>query len=647
MSEPGMRSERATRVARHRLWAAVGVVALSVACAAASAATVDPNVFIPMRDAVRLATDLYMPEARAGQRLPVILVRTPYGKQGWSSTGTPHFDSFVRFFNEKGYVVAVQDKRGRFASEGVYLLSGGDADDGYDTVDWLSRQRWSNGAVGTYGCSYVGDVQLFMAQTKHPALKAMIPQAAGSSIGSLGGYYRYFGARTGGINAWGPLMGWFAERGQKTAPRLSPDLPHDEYNANAAMWEIKRVPTIDLPKAWMHLPMKEALTSQGMAATDFEDTISKPATDPYWDQLPYMTEKYTSDVPTLFINSWYDFGADMTMLTFNHFRTKSVSATARGNQYAIMSPHTHCTFEREASEHTYVGERYVGDTRFDYRGAYLTWFDAWLKNDPQARKRIKEWPHIRYFEMGRNRWQGAADWPVKGMKERSLYLTSDGAANGLYGNGRLEASPSAAAAPSDTFVYDPANPVPSRGGSFCAACMGTTEGGVPGGADQRPVEVRSDVLVYTSEVLREELNVTGEPYVELFVSSDAVDTDFMLKLVDVQPDGKAFNVVDGLMRARYREGQEREVWMRQGEVYPIRIPLGATSNVFLPGHRVRLEVTSSNFPQYERNLNVGGVNVEQKTWAVARNTVHHGGRVRSRLVLPVVKSVDSRISGAR
>lgn len=596
---------------------------------------VDRNVFMPMRDGVRLAADLYKPAASDAAKLPVVLIRTPYGKDGWSSSGMPLSHSLVRFLTEHGYVVAVQDKRGRFASEGVYLLSGGDADDGYDTVDWLSRQRWSNGAVGTYGCSYVGDVQIFMAQTKHPALKAMIPQASGSSVGSLGGYYRYFGARIGGVSAWAPLMGWFAERGQKVAPRLSADLPHEEYNANAALWEIKRKTPIDLPKAWNHLPMKEALSSQGMAGTDFEDTISKSATDPYWDSLPYMKEGYTSDVPTLFINSWYDFGGDMTMLEFNHFRRHSVSATARENQFAIMSPHTHCSFEREASERTIVGERDVGDTRFDYRGTYLTWFDAWLKNDPQARERIKQWSKIRYFEMGPNRWRSAGEWPVRGTKERALFLGSAGRANGLYGDGRLSESPGGAA-PTDTFVYDPGNPVPSRGGSFCAACMGTTDGGVPGAADQRPVEIRDDVLVYTSEALREELNVTGEPYVVLYVSSDAIDTDFTVKLIDVQPDGRAFNVLDGLLRARYREGQEKEVWMRRGEAYELRIPLGATSNVFLAGHKVRLEVSSSNFPQFERNLNVGGVNVEQAKWVVARNTVHHTTDLRSRLVLPVL-----------
>ena len=619
---------------------------LAPAMAAAPAAPiVDRNVFIPMRDGVRLATDLHMPEASTGSRLPIVLIRTPYGKDALQPKKTLPLDSIIPFFTSHGYVVAVQDKRGRFASEGVYLLSGGDAEDGYDTIDWLSRRRWSNGAIGTYGCSYVGDVQIFMAQTRHPALKAMIPQAAGSSVGSLGGYYRYFGARMGVVSAWAPLMGWFVERGQKGAPRLSADLPHDEYNANAAMWEITRRTTVDLRAAWNHLPMIDALRSQGMASTDFEDTISKPATDPYWDGLPYMKEGYTSDVPVLLINSWYDFGADMTMLEFNHFREHSVSARARENQFVIMSPHLHCDFEREASERTRIGERDVGDTRFDYRQTYLTWFDAWLKNDPEAQRRLKDWPRIRYYEMGRNRWTSAGEWPVRGTKERELFLASGGRANSLDGDGRLTGKPvpsadadlgrSSAVAASDTFTYDPANPVPSRGGSFCAACIGLPDS-PPGAVDQRPVEVRHDVLVYTSDVLKEELNVTGEPRVVLHVSSDAIDTDFTVKLVDVHPDGRAFNVLEGILRARYRQGQDRELWMRPGETCELTIPLGATSNVFLPGHRVRLEVSSSNFPTYERNLNRGGINVAQPSGVPARNTVHHTGKLRSRLVLPVL-----------
>ncbi|MBL8272153.1 CocE/NonD family hydrolase [Steroidobacter sp.] len=603
--------------------------------AASEPASVDRNVFIPMRDGIRLATDLYMPAAQERVRLPTVLIRTPYNKSFRTPAKVTSLE-LIEYFTERGYVVAVQDKRGRFASEGVYVLSGGDADDGYDTVDWLVRQPWSNGAVGSYGCSYVGDTQIFMAQTKHPGLKAMIPQAAGSSVGSLGGYYRYFGARTGGVSGWAPLMGWFAERGQKTMPRLSADLPHDEYNANAAMWKFTREVTVDLRRAWHHLPMIEALRSQGMATTDFEDTISKPATDPYWASLPYMKEDYTSDVPTLFINSWYDFGADMTMLQFNHFRQHSVSQRSRDNQYVIMSPHTHCTFEREAAEHTLVGQREVGDTRFDYRDAYLTWFDAWLKEDPKAQRRIKEWSRIRYFEVGRNKWRSASEWPVRGVADQSYFLDGDGRANGLLGDGKLARAVPTGAVTSDTFVYDPSNPVPSLGGSFCASCVGLPDS--PAGAvDQRAVEMRGDVLVYTSDVLTKELNVTGEPRVVLHVSSDVVDTDFTVKLIDVQPDGRAFNVLDGILRARYRQGQHQEVWMRAGQTYELTIPLGATSNVFLKGHRIRLEIASSNFPTYERNLNLGGVNVAQTTWAVARNTVHHSPTLRSRLILPVLQ----------
>lgn len=607
----------------------LGAIALGTV---AQAATIDRNVFIPMRDGVRLATDLYLPEGQTGGRVPVILIRTPYSKdiRYYAKLDQPGF--IVRFFNDHGFAVAVQDKRGRHRSEGAYVVSGGDANDGYDTVDWLSRRDWSNGRVGAYGCSYEGDVQIFMAQTRHPALKALIPQASGSAVGSLGGYYRYFGVRVGGVAEWVGNIGWFSMYGEKTFPRFPADLPHEEYNALAKLWEPRRAEApIDLHAAWGHLPMKEALAVQGMPPTDFEDNLSRPASDPYWKSLPYMTEAYVSDVPALFINSWYDFGADMTLFELERFKTHSASAAARANQFAIMSPHTHCSFEREASEDTRVGVREMGDTRFDYRDAYLTWFDAWLKEDPRAQKRIREWPKLRYYAMGRNRWQ-SADWPIAATRPRELFLSSGGRANSSNGNGQLIDAVGKAAA-SDTFIYDPANPVPSRGGSMC--CTGTPDA-VAGGLDQRPVEAREDVLVYTSEPMRQELEVTGVVNLVLHVSSDVVDTDFTAKLVDVYPDGRAFNVLDSVLRARYREGQEKEVWMKPGETYELKIPLGATSNVFMPGHRIRLEVASSNFPRFERNLNLGGVNVEQTKWAVARNTVHYGRSTPSRLILPTV-----------
>ncbi len=601
---------------------------------------VDRNVFIAVRDGTRLATDLYLP-ARKDSRVPVILLRTPYGKDDWHDHYRSDPESILGFFLEHGYALAIQDIRGRFHSEGSYTVAAHDAEDGYDTIDWLSKQDWSNGSVGTYGCSYEGNVQIYLAQTRHPALKAMIPQASGGGVGSLGGHYRDFSTRVGGAVEWVGSVGWFALYGEKHMPRLSADLPHDQYNANAALgtW-VREAPAIDFRKAWYHLPMKEALSAQGLPVTDFEDHVSRPPADPYWKALPHMTEDYVSDVPALFVNSWYDFGTDMTLVEFNHFRRHSASRTARENQFVILSPHTHCAFSRGAAGQTIVGERDVGDTRFDYRQAYLTWFDAWLKADRSARRAVEEWPAVRYYAMGRNRWETADAWPVASATGQAFYLASDGRANSLHGNGRLlHAPPPASGAPLDEFTYDPANPVPSLGGPLC--CTGTPEP-VAGAMDQRSVEAREDVLVYTSDALRHEVDVTGDVKLVLHVSSDVVDTDFTAKLLDVYPDGRAFNIVEGILRARYRDGMEREAWMQPGEVYELVIPLGPTSNVFLPGHRIRLEVSGSNFPRFDRNLNVGGNNAEQVTWAVAHSKVHHTPELPSRLILPVVGGTGDR-----
>jgi putative CocE/NonD family hydrolase len=589
----------------------------------------DPNVFIPMRDGIRLATDLYLPDGAKGEKYPIVLIRTPYG----NVLGHNYNEAAVQVFASHGFVVAVQDKRGKYRSEGVYTVSGGDANDGYDTVEWLSKQKWSNGRVGTYGCSYLGDVQLFMAQTRPPALKAMIPQASGSSVSSAGGLYRQFGAREGGAINWAAGVGWFAEDGAKMYPKLPASLPHADYNRYFTPWnQPPKPPVIDYQRAWYHLPMRDALRDQGMPPSDFEDTITKAPNDPYWNQFPYMTDAYVSDVPALFVNSWYDFGADVTLFEFNWYRTHSATSLGRDNQYFIMSPGVHCSSERGASAEMVVGTRPMGDTRFDYWQTYLTWFDRWLREDATAANKIKEWPRLRYYLMGANAWKTADSWPVHGSEPTKFYLSSAGHANSLFGDGKLSTSPPATA-PIDSFVYDPATPVPSLGGALC--CTGTADA-LPGAMDQRPVEARQDVLVFTSEPLSAGVNVTGQVELELYVSSTAVDTDFTGKLVDVYPDGRAFNVVEGILRARYREGQTREVWMQPGKVYPLRISLGATSNYFGPGHRIRLEVSSSNFPEFDRNLNIGGNNAEGTHWVKATNSVHYSEQYPSHLTLPIV-----------
>jgi hypothetical protein len=589
--------------------------------------SVQPNTFIAMRDGVRLATDLHIPKGPPGTRYPVVLIRTPYGNFPGNYLETP-----IGVFASHGYVVAVQDKRGKFRSEGVYTVSGGDANDGYDSIDWLSKQPWSNGRVGTYGCSYLGDVQIFLAQKKPPALKAMIPQASGSSAGSINGIYRQFGERVGGANDWATAIGWFALNGQKIAPRLPATLDRESYTALYAPFNQKpKPPVIDYQRAWHHLPEVDALRDQGFPDSDFADNIAKPPTDPYWDQLPYMTDAYSSDVPALFVNSWYDFGADVTLFEFNWFQKHSDTEQARSNQYAIMSPGTHCSSERTASENAVVGSRPMGDTRFDYWHTYLTWFDYWLKEDMSARKEIDTWPKVRYFSMGSNAWKASSSWPLEGTRFANYYLHSGGKANSIFGDGTLATQKSGESS-ADSYVYDPGNPVPSLGGAMC--CTGTVDA-QPGAQDQRPIEGRNDVLVYTGEPLTSPLNVTGPVQVIVFASSSAVDTDFTAKLVDVYPDGRAFNVLESLLRARYRDGFTHERWMERGNVYEIRIPLGATSNYFGIGHRIRVEISSSNFPRFDRNLNVGGDNARATRWVTADNRVYHSAKYQSRLVLPL------------
>jgi putative CocE/NonD family hydrolase len=588
-----------------------------------------PNTFITMRDGVRLATDLYIPKGPPGTRYPVVMIRTPYGNFPGNYLEIPE-----AVFASHGYVVAVQDKRGKFRSEGVYLVSGGDANDGYDSIEWLSKQPWSNGRVGTYGCSYLGDVQLFLAQTKPPALKAMIPQASGSSAGSIAGIYRQFGERVGGANDWATAIGWFAKNGQKIAPRLPATLDRETYTALYRPFNQTPVlPPIDYQRAWYHLPEVDALRDQGFPDSDFADNIAKSPTDPYCNQLPYMTDSYTSDVPALFVNSWYDFGADMTLFEFNWFQQHSDSAQARANQFVIMSPGTHCSSERTASSEAIVGSRAMGDTRFDYWHAYLTWFDYWLKQDQGARKEIETWPKVRYYSMGANVWKNSAEWPPANTRRESYYLHSGGKANSVFGDGALELKQTPGTE-HDSYVYDPANPVPSLGGAMC--CTGTDDA-KPGAQDQRAIEGRIDVLAYTSDVLDAPIDVAGPVEVVLYASSSAVDTDFTAKLVDVYPDGRAFNVLESILRARYREGFTHEVWMEQGKVYEIRIPIGATSNFFGKGHRVRVEISSSNFPRFDRNLNLGGDNARMARWVTASNRIYHSTQYPSRLVLPVAR----------
>jgi putative CocE/NonD family hydrolase len=602
------------RIARYAKWAALWVNAVLALHSADTRYSwpeasykirVEENVPIPMRDGIKLSTDLYFP-IDAGPRLPVILIRTPYNKAPYLKP-----ESAARRFSGQGYVVAVQDTRGRYASEGEFTAFAGDVTDGYDTTDWLAKQSWSNGNIGTYGCSYVGDVQILQSQLRHPNLKAMIPQAAGSSIGAAGERYYYFGARKAGNMDLASGLSWFSNAGKKDRLKPAP-----------------RIPDSTLRQVWGTLPLLGMVERAGGAASDWDDMVSRDLTDPWWDQFGYLKGNERFNVPALHIGSWYDFGVAEVLLEFNLLRTNADSAPARDNQFAVISPTNHCQSETGTSEHTVVGGRDVGDARLEFYRLYLQWFDHWLKGIDNG---VTRRPKVMLFVMGRNVWRGEQEWPLSRTRYTRYYLHSDGRANSGSGTGRLSTVvPQKESA--DRYTYDPANPAPSRGGPIC--CTGDPK--ADGSYDQSEVEERPDVLVYTTPVLKQGLEVTGPLKAVLYVSSSAKDTDFTAKLVDVYPDGKKYNVQEGVLRARFREGFTRKVWMKPGEVYEVAIDPEATSNYFGPGHCVRLEVSSSNFPRFDRNLNTGGNNYDETKWLTAENQVHHSGDHASYILLPVV-----------
>jgi putative CocE/NonD family hydrolase len=563
------------------------------------AVRVTEGVKVPMRDGAFLSTDLYVPEG-AGERMPCVLFRTPYDKGGERKEG-----SEARMFAGQGYVVAVQDVRGRYESQGEFRFSSAqERTDGYDTVSWIASQPWSNGKVGTYGCSYLGEVQYLLAAMRHPNHAAAIAQS-GCAWG--GGGLRAFGFTRYGVPELAATFGWFRKQGDRG---MSP------------------LPEVDYGQALRHLPVADLMRTYGGFPDGFEAVVTRPPADPYWAYQEPVTEKDRFDVPTLHVNSWYDITPSSTLALFRLMRANAETARGRDHQHLIMSPSGHCDSEslRWLGR---VGQRFLGDPRLDLYGTYVRWFDYWLKGLENGARSL---PPVQIYVMGRNQWRSEEDWPLARARPTRYYLRSDGRANTRRGTGLLRPEPPGGEPP-DVFEYDPADPVPSLGGGFC--CTDALEA-EPGGFDQSQIEMRPDVLVYTTPPLRQGVEVTGAIRAVLYVSSSAPDTDFTAKLVDVNPWGQAFNVQEGIVRARYREGLERTVWMRPDEVYEVVVDLEATSNYFGPRHRIRLEVSSSNFPRWERNLNTGGHNHDETLGQRARNAVHHSPRHASYLELPVV-----------
>jgi putative CocE/NonD family hydrolase len=581
-------------------------------------------ILIPMRDGVGLATNVFRPKDAKGP-LPTILWKTPYSELGMHGSSLRYAVAAVK----RGYAFVIQNERGRYFSEGNYQILGYPQTDGYDALSWIAKQSWSNGKVGTLGCSSSAEWQLALAAQNHPAHAAMVPMSAGAGIGKVGRFQEQGNWYTGGVprnlffvwlyNVDNPLR---AQLPSNLDPKMRSHI--SQYNDLAA-----KKPDVDWVKQIKHLPVDTMLTDLGEPPGTFEAFIDRTPADPAWRAGGLYHDDMGWGVPALWFNTWYDVSIGPNLELFNHARSVNSDPEASANQYTVVAPVPHCQYNKLSSD-TKVGERSMGDARFDVDGTIFAWFDRWLKEDKNAF--AASTPHVRYFTMGENAWKSAAQWPPKEAKTVRMYLRSGGGANSLYGDGRLEMTAPPASEKPDLFTYDPLNPVQTVGGGDC--CNGGIV--VPGAFDQRAVESRADVLVYSSEPLSAPMEVTGFVDAVLKVSSSAKDTDFAVKLVDVAPDGTAYIIADTIFRARYRNGFAKPEPMTAGKIYEIHPSPMATSIRFEKGHRVRVEVTSSNFPKFVRNLNTGGANESESEPVIARNTIHHAGDNASYVELPVV-----------
>ena len=603
----------------------------------------DDKARIRMRDGARLTAEVYYPKQKR-ENLPTILMRTPYGTDASAAGQAVTIEKFLK----NGYVVVMGGVRGTYWSEGDQTILVRADKDGYDTLDWIVEQPWSNGKIGTFGCSYGGENQLVLMAENHPAHAAAIPLSAGGGVGALGRHFEQGGVYRGGAFQ-NQFMAWMYRRMHIHWPEPPAHFSQDDIVRMSRFHDlVPTTPAVDWYRVARSLPAVDRMKEANGPETDYERYLKMAPGDRKWKNEVFVGEEARIDIPALWGVGWYDWSIEPVFDMVKHVERTAPSARGRDNQFIIASPLPHCYGGEMESENTIVGERNLGDARFDYDKLYLDWFDHWLKGVDNG---VTDRPKVQAYLTGANEWRFYEDFTPPGAEKLTLYFDSDGDANSLYGDGRLHwkkpngekhnAAPSKSL--SDTFTYDPANPTPTYGGGPCCFNFGEFVGAAypgstrPGSFDQRPVEARQDVLVYTSEPLTEGLNVTGMIEATIFVSSDAKDTDFTIKLVDVAPDGAAFNVSDTIQRARYRESYTQPTLMEPGKVYELSFTPMAASNFFKKGHRIRVEISSANFPRYDFNLNTGGDNWSETEWNVARNTVHHGGAFSSRIALPVVR----------
>ncbi len=595
-------------------------------------AIIEQKVMMPMRDGVRLATDIYRP--KTDKPVPIIFSKTPYNFNGWGD-GEQKQNSYQVALDavKHGYAYVVQNERGKFFSEGEWDILGPPTTDGYDAFSWMAKQSWSNGKIGTYGCSSTAEWQMAVAALDHPSHAAMVPMGFGAGVGRVGPFMEQGNWYRGGAQQMLFTTWLYGTEVDALARPLFPKTASSEDLTRVSRFYdlAPEMPKVDWAKGLQHLPVKDIIKNADGPKGVYEKMIVRKPNDPDWYKGGLYHDNMPFGVPSYWFASWYDVSTGPNLALYNHVRKNATDPQVRDNQFLVIAPTLHCAYKR-ATENTIVGERSVGDARLDYDALIYGWFDYWLKGEQN--NVLKTTPHVRYYTMGANKWQTSDTWPPANADMTTYYLSSGGRANSLYGDGKLTpVKPAFKEDKPDAFAYDPAYPVPSYGGNVC--CSGNAVQG--GSFDQHQMETRQDILVYTTEPFANGVELTGSIEPTLYVSSDAKDTDFTVKLIDVYPDGKAYNLDETILRARYRDGFDKEVWMEKGKVYKLALTPMSTSNFFAPGHRIRVEISSSNFPRFDRNMNTGGDNYSETKGVVAHNQVFHSVQYPSQIRLPIVK----------
>jgi uncharacterized protein len=557
---------------------------------------VDNRVPVRMRDGVTLFADVYRP-VEAG-RYPVVVSRTPYSTERFPTA----WDAAV-YLARRGYVYVFQDIRGRHESEGRWEPFFDDEKDGYDTIEWAAKQPWSNGKVAMQGGSYLGQNQWRAAQAAPPSLVTIFPMVSSTSL-----YHDWItlngGWRLSFNFGWGPVR-------QESRIMQNPG-PHTLEGLRAIHYD----------QVQWHLPLNTMQQLVGRQARFYDDWLAHPGYDEYWKPLDAETRFDTIGIPVHTFGGWFDIFSQGTLRGYVGMSQKGASAEARRGSNIVIGPWGHGPSQK------YGALDFGPEANVDALALQLRWYDYWLKGIDNG---LASEPPVKLFVMGRNEWVYEREYPLARTRYQPLYLASGGAANGSRGDGRLRWEKPTGASPPDRFRYDPDDPVPSLGGNNC--CGTPTPAGP---MDQRPIEARRDVLVYDSDILSEELEATGPVKVVLFASSDAVDTDFVAKLVDVHPDGSSYNMAEGILRARYRETLSQPKPLTPGQVYRLEIDLVGTSVAFRAGHRIRIHVTSSHFPQFDRNPNTGAAFGTTSEVRVAQQTIYHDAERASHVLLPVI-----------